>query len=100
MNTIPYPVIRDRQDGECAAILVALNDGDFGSPLLTGWNLKGAELGYSSLHFANLLGAHLQGADLYDFQFGYAQITGTVDSHTQGIPETCQVTGSAILCSN
>jgi uncharacterized protein YjbI with pentapeptide repeats len=56
-----------------------------------GWNLRGAVLSGSTLHFTNLVDAELEGADLSRLEYGYADITGTTDLHTQLPIEGCSL---------
>ena len=60
-----------------------INEEDFSHADLVGWNLRGAVLSGATLHFANLIDAELEGADLSELEYGYADITGTTDRHTR-----------------
>lgn len=96
-NAIPIAVIRETGFGHCADVTAPLNANDFGYPLFTGWDLRGANLNGSGLFFANLIEARLEGAVLDAFPFGYAEITGTIDDVTAP-PEGCTVDDDRIAC--
>jgi len=86
LGTNPWPIhmVRETGDGECTQLAgVSLNEEDYGYPDLEAWNLRGAVLNGSAMHFANLVDADLEGTDMAEFGFGYAEITGSTDSHTQ-----------------
>jgi hypothetical protein len=88
-GTNPWPIhmVRETTDGECANLSgVSLNEEDFSYPVLRDWNLQGAVLDGAELFFAHLMDAELEGADMSELDFGYAEITGSIDKHTQ-LPE-------------
>jgi len=93
-GTNPWPIhmVRETGDGECTRLVdVALNEDDYGYPDLEEWNLRGAVLDGSAMHFANLVDANLEGTDMAGFGFGYAEITGSTDAHTKLPLEPCDV---------
>lgn len=51
--------------------------------LLSGWNLRGAVLDGARFYFANIAGAALEGAKFSSLTYGYAEIEGTIDEHTE-----------------
>ena len=108
LNPIPIEIVRETGFGECADLSgVALNGDDFGMPLLSGFDLAGANLDGARLFFADLKNATLNGANLTNLQFGYATIEGTVDDNTAlpALMSACSVTqspwsGDELSCSN
>jgi hypothetical protein len=91
-NPWPIHMVRETRDGECTRLVnVHLNEHDYNFPDLEGWNLRGAVLQWSMMHSANLVDANLEGADLGEFWFGYADITGSIDIHTQRPATDCDV---------
>jgi hypothetical protein len=91
-NPWPIHMVRETGDGECTRLEgVALNEDDYGYPILEAWNLRGAVLDGAGMHFAYLLNASLEGAKMTEFEFGYAEITGSIDTHTQFPLGPCDV---------
>jgi len=91
-NPWPIHMVRETGDGECTRLEgVALNEDDYGYPDLEAWNLRGAVLDGAGMHFANLVDANLEGAKMTEFEFGYAEITGSIDTHTQFPLGPCDV---------
>ena len=93
-GTNPWPIhmVRETGDGECTRLVdVALNEDDYGYPDLEEWNLRGAVLDGAGMHFANLVDANLEGAKMTEFEFGYAEISGSIDTHTQFPLGPCDV---------
>jgi hypothetical protein len=90
--------VRETGYGECARLSEELGEGDPTHPVLSGWDLRGADLSYAGLHQADLVDAQLQGANLSSLQFGNASITGTIDRFTQ-LPPSCTVVGDQASCS-
>ena len=91
-NPWPIHMVRETGDGECTSLVdVALNEDDYGYPDLEAWNLRGAVLDGAGMHFANLVDANLEGVKMTEFEFGYAEITGTIDTHTQFPLGPCDV---------
>ncbi len=91
---------RDTSAGNCGLWwALSLNEGFLGSPTWIGMDLRGAKLGGASLHFANVLDASLEGTKFDGFEFGYAQVTGTIDEHTEWLDENCTVDGSDVYCA-
>ena len=88
---VPLAYVRETGDGHCVDLGGKdLGDGDTAYPKLEEWDLRGARLEASQLHFAFLLDARLEGADLDGLQYGYAMVTGTIDGATK-LPPGCTV---------
>ena len=99
INTYPVAYLRDTFDGNCGMWwALSLNEGFLGYPTWIGMDLRGARLGGASLHFANFLDASLEGTKFDGFEFGYAQVTGTIDEHTERLDENCTVDGNDMHC--
>jgi hypothetical protein len=97
-NAVPLAVVHETGFGECVDFgSVQLNDEDYGYPVFLGWNLRGANLDTASISFASLIDADLRGAQLAQFSFGYAEITGTIDDATAP-PTPCTVDGDQLSC--
>ena len=87
LNPWTMEMVRETGEAECADLRgVALEEGDFSKPRLTGWNLRGAVLDDASIHFAIIEDAQLHGADLSGLSMGYAHVSGDIDGFTQ-LPE-------------
>ena len=98
MNPWPIHMVRERLDGECVSLSsTMINEEDYSHADLVGWNLRGAIFSGSTLHFANLIDAELEGADLSELEYGYADITGTTDQHTRLPLSGCSLDDSGDL---
>ena len=100
VGTNPWPIhmVRESLDGECVNFSSSMiNEENYSHVDLVGWNLQGAVLSDSSLHFGNLVNAELEGADLSGLEYGYADISGTTDVHTQLPTEGCSLADSGEL---
>ena len=96
----PFTVasVRETKNGECGMPMHDdIDEGDGAEPILRGWNLRGATLS-TGLHFAHLVDADLRGADLSALDYGYATITGQIDSFTKLPAEGCTVAGDWATC--
>lgn len=82
MNDVPFLFVRGTGWGQCTELAGQLNEEAFGYPSFVGLDLRGAVLDGAALHFANILDARLEGADLANFSFGYATVSGSIDEHT------------------
>lgn len=99
INTYPVAYLRDSLDGNCGMWwALNLNEDFLGYPTWVGMDLRGAQLGGASLYFANVLDASLEGTKFGGFEFGYAQVTGTIDEHTEWLEQNCTLDGSDLDC--
>ena len=81
--------VRETGDGNCVDLGEQnLEEENYGYPVWDGFDLRGADLGASAMHFAEISDADFSGAILEGFDFGYVWLSGTVDAHTQ-LPESC-----------
>ena len=64
---------------------------------LKSWNFRGSSLDGAELFFNHLVDADLRGSRFSNLEFGYANISGTVDNFSE-IPETCERTKDLIGC--
>lgn len=95
----PVQVIRETGDGQCADLRgVAIDEGDLSYQSWTGFDLRGADLTGASLHFAHIQDSSLEGAQMETLDFGYAEITGTIDDHTTIPAVGCEASDGAIDC--
>jgi hypothetical protein len=85
-NDLPFEYVYGTGFGQCTTLSGQLNGEAFGYPVFTDLDLRGANLSEAKLHFAAIVGARFEGADLRTFEFGYATVSGAVDKHTI-IPE-------------
>lgn len=101
-NVIPWMVALRTGFGQCATYVGELTGEAFGYPTFDFIDLRGADFNGAALHFANLQDVQLEGADLRQFDYGYAVVAGTIDAHTQ-LPELgdCAVdeTESTLSCT-
>jgi hypothetical protein len=100
IGTNPWPIhmVRESLDGECVNFSSSMiNEENYSHVDLVGWNLQGAVLSESTLHFGNLVDAELEGADLSGLEYGYADISGTTDVHTRLPTEGCSLADSGEL---
>ncbi len=99
-DALPVAYVRASGDGQCGTFEgLSLNEDFLGYPILRGTDLRGARLAGATLFFASILDGRFEGADLTDFEFGYAEITGTTDAHTVVWPnDSCTVEGDAMRC--
>lgn len=97
-NEIPWMVAVRTGFGQCARFEGELTGEAFGYPTFDFLDLRGADFHDAALHFADLTDSQLEGADLRQFDFGYATVSGTVDEHTQ-FPELaeCEVPEDATI---
>lgn len=100
-NPIAVPVVRDSGIGHCADLSEHnLNEDDLSYPEWRGFDLRGADLNGAMLFFAFIYDSQLEGAQLTDLQYGYASVTGTMDSHTALPTEGgCTQDGDSIECT-
>lgn len=107
-NTLDLPKIRETKDAECMNLsgikLVYLLDTskieDFhevGDNIIEGYNFKGSLFDTSELYFNKLLKSSFEGADLRNIKYGYAEIHGSIDKHTQA-PAGCTNNVDSIFC--
>lgn len=95
-NNVNVEFVRETGNGNCANLAnLELNEGDLSYPSWTGFDLRGADLSGSDLYFAHILDSQLEGALIADLNFGYADVTGSVDEYTT-FPEG----GSCTLLDN
>ena len=100
LNQWPIELVRETTMGECNDFSgVQLGEGLMDYPVLSNWNLRGARLDEADLAFARLIDAQLEGAQLEHMTYGYAWISGTVDSYTRTPVEGCLTKGDTIDCS-
>lgn len=95
MNTMDIKRIRQDKNCECVKMgeieLVDLlpnidENNRFAYNELLSFNFRGADLSQASLHFNHIIDADFSGANMKDFSFGYANISGKMDKYTV-IPE-------------
>lgn len=97
-NAVTVPFVRETLDGQCADLTdLDLEEEDYYYPELVGWDLRGADLSQTGLHFAQLTDARFEGTLMTAFDYGYAIIRGSVDDYT-ALPEGCEPTAGAIDC--
>lgn len=99
-DTLPVPYVRATGDAQCATFPegTSLNEDFLGYPVLRGLDLRGAELAGSTLFFADVFEARLEGTDLTGFEFGYARVEGTTDAHTIWPQDLCEQDGDELMC--
>ena len=99
-NEIPFMVALRTGFGQCTDFVGGLNGDALGYPTFDFIDLRGSDFNQASLHFADLRDVQLEGADLTDFDFGYARLTGTIDEFTS-VPTDCPVSedGSMLDCT-
>jgi uncharacterized protein YjbI with pentapeptide repeats len=98
-NPWSLPMVRDTGDGQCADLRwYELNEGEYQHADLSGWDLRGADLESSQLFFSNLIDARLEGANLSSLEYGYADITGSIDDFTDLPVEGCEFQGDDLIC--
>jgi hypothetical protein len=98
-NPWSLPMVRDTGDGQCTDLRWnELNEGEYQNANLSGWDLRGADLESSQLYFSNLVDAQLEGANLSTLEYGYADISGTIDDFTDLPSEGCELQGNALAC--
>ncbi len=103
LGGVPLAFVSETGLGQCAVLSnVPLQDEDLYYPQLADWDLRGADLSGASLHFADLIDARLEGADLTNLDYGYANVTGTVDGFTTLPPLSpaggCTLDGARLTC--
>ncbi len=99
-DALPVAYVRASGDGHCGTFAgLSLNEDFLGYPILRGLDLRGAELDGATLFFAHIADARWEGADLTGFEFGYATLTGTLDTHTIWPSESCAVEDGALACT-
>ena len=92
-------MVRDTGNGQCADLRwVELNEGEYQHAELVGWDLRGADLESAQLFFADLVDAQLEGANLGTLDYGYADITGSIDDFTDLPVEGCELEEDAMSC--
>jgi len=98
LNSYTVSYLRETGNGQCTFYWAqAFDEMDYSYPSLSDWDLRGAQLNATSLHFANLVNARLEGAAFDMFDFGYAEITGSVDDHTT-VSSACTIQGDSVYC--
>jgi len=100
LNLHPLTFVRDTGKGNCAALGgLMLNEDDLSYPEWTGFDLRGAVFQGSSLFFAGIVDARLEGADLSGLGYGYAWVRGRTDAHTL-LPQEggCELDGTTVDC--
>ena len=106
LNYISLDDLKRTGNGECTDLRgLNLSAGTTSNEIFVNWNLRGADLTQAHLHFANIEKAQLQGANLSQFDFGYAEVIGEIDSHTK-IPDeniiglvTCTLIATKLVCN-
>ena len=89
--------VRKTKDGQCVDMSGwSLNGQDYSYPNLD-WDVQGANLNGATIHFANMIDADFRGAQMQNFTFGYTNLKGQVDEHTQ-LPQDCSAEGGQIDC--
>lgn len=81
-NELPFAYVQRTGFGQCTTLAGELNGDAFGYPVFAGLDLRGADLREAKLHFAAIVDARFEGADLSSFEFGYATVSGSVDEHS------------------
>ena len=97
LNPVSVAVVFESRDGECGDFRNAVVP--MANPFIERWNLRGADLTGAELFFQDLRECAFEGTRLHDLRFGYAGVTGWIDSHTT-VPGGCPVTGSRLVCSH
>ena len=99
MNSWPIEQVRALRLGECVDLRgVDLGEGDYRYPTLV-WNLKGAHLEGANLFFGDLIHSSFEGARMKGLDFGYANISGSFDQHTELPSDGCRTSESRLTCS-
>ncbi len=88
-NDIPWMVAVRTGFGQCARFEGELTGEAFDYPTFDFIDLRGADFNSAQLHFAYLQDVQLEGADLRQFDFGYATVSGTIDANTR-LPELAE----------
>lgn len=89
--------VRETGDGECVNMSYwTLEEGDYSYPNLD-WDVRGAVMYGTQIHFANMIGADFRGADLYGLEFGYTFLQGIIDEHSV-LPADCEPVENEIDC--
>jgi len=70
----------------------------FGYDTLNEWNFKGSNLDSTSLPFAFNYNADLKGTIFSGMTYGYAEMSGIIDSFTVYNPNKCTLNNDYILC--
>lgn len=68
--------------GQCATFEGQLNGEAFGYPTFDMMDLRGSDFSAAKLNFADIAVSQFEGADLGTFDFGYTNISGTMDAFT------------------
>ena len=82
-NELPWMFVVRTGFGQCTKFEGQLNQEAFGYPTFDFYDLRGADFNDARLNFADLLRSQLEGADLTTFDYGYANVGGSLDEYTR-----------------